>query len=455
MERWKNGVAGLILLCVFLCGCNVRQSDSVEKENEKITVTIRETGSEPGADESLPEVGTIELFALYEESGGEWWNEEENITQFAWGQALNVWESYITIYEATKDKTWLDKLTLQIDTFLGKRDMVTGKKDFNGFSLPAWSNTSNPAVYEGYCFSGETGLVLHPVLRFVELVRENSVQDYYEKADEYLQACIEALSIFDREVREKAAPDTVPQEACYDLWREEEGTGGVHGYYIGHLYYSCPEFASQGYVPDNMLPYNQSLSLVQCYPVLYRLTGEEFWKEKTEKSWNWLRDGIRKDGDIWWWYYSQYYNWNRARRILIWEMEAPENKMDFYEDYDGHYSVDLMFLIEAHKIGVVSDEELLEISKNKKQMGLSESGWAYVMNDDAVYETNNLKAAVYFDYFVRTLEDKEYIGIIFPELEKELAGQYAGAGLADMSTKVNGTCLRLLAAAVSALDGNK
>lgn len=397
----------------------------------------------------IPEVGTKELFYLYEEAGGEWWKNEENVTQFAWGQALNVWEAYITIYDATKDEIWLKKISEEIDVYLTKRDIYTGKKDINGYSLPAWSNTSDSSVYEGYYFPVETGLILHPILRFVEVVWENEAFLYYEKADEYIQACIDALAIFDKDVC-KSTTNIVSEAACYNLWREENGESGICGYYVGHLYYAVDEFATLGYISDSMLPYNQSLALAQCYPILYRLTGDNMWKEKTEKVWNWFQDGIQKDGDVWWWYYSKYYNWCRKNRVLIEESKVPDNKEDFYADYDGHYSIELMFLIEAHRSGIICDADLFEIGRNKKEMGLSENGWAYFMNDDTFHEENNLKAAVYFDYFVNTLGDYEYIEMIFPVLNEEICKEYAAGELAAVSTKVNGTCLRLLASAVSA-----
>lgn len=444
-------VMGLLCLMLLCVSCGVMRDSEITERREDEVFALEDWGTllpEKEGEILLPEVGSKELFYLYEEAGGEWWKNEEDVTQFAWGQALNVWEAYITIYDATKDEIWLKKLSEEIDMCLAKRDIYTGKKDINGYSLPAWSNTSDSSIYEGYYFPVETGLILHPILRFVEMVRENEVSTYYEKADEYVQACIDALAIFDNDIGESTT-NMVPKEACYNLWREEKGESGIHGYYVGHLYYAVDAFAAKGYVPDNTLPYNQSVALSQCYPILYRLTGEDIWKEKTEKSWNWFRDGIQKEGEIWWWYYSQYYNWCRKNRVLIWESKVPESKEDFYADYDGHYSVELMFLIEAHRSGIICDADLIEIGRNKKEMGLAENGWAYVMNDDTIHESNNLKAAVYFDYFVNTLDDYGYIEMVFPVLNEEICRQYERGELAAMSTKVNGTCLRLLASAVS------
>lgn len=239
----------------------------------------------------------------------------------------------------------------------------------------------------------------------------------------------------------------IPEEACQDLWRERViETGDVLGYYVGHKYYENEYFQKRDYVSGNPLPYNQSLSIAQCFPVLYRISGDEIWKEKAEKSWNWFRRGIREEEDICWWYYSEYYNWCKSSAVPIENAVAPEDGIDYYEDYEGHYSIDLMFIIEAHKIGVVDDSMLSMINENKKSMALSGDGWPVVMTKEA-YGQNNLKAAVYFDYFVSTLQEFEYIDKVFPVLGNELKRQYENGVFADNSTGINGTCLRLLSSA--------
>lgn len=135
-------------------------------------------------------------------------------------------------------------------------------------------------------------------------------------------------------------------------------------------------------------------------------------------------------------------------------MSPPEDGKGYYEDYEGHYSVDLMFIIEAHKIGVVDDNELEMISINKKQMGLSENGWPLLMKKESG-GNNNLKAAVYFDYFIFALNDSEYRGIIYPILCEELKDQCDNNTFASYSTGINGTCLRLLVSAYVAENRKK
>ncbi len=291
------------------------------------------------------------------------------------------------------------------------------------------------------------GLIIYPILRFVETVKEDNILTFEEKANEYLKASIDVLSVLDLDVDEYNNFE-IPVDACQDLWRERQEESGMKlGYYVGHNFYNDDYFKDNGFITGNPLPYNQSLSVAQCYPVLYRILGDAIWKEKSEKSWNWFREtGFDKTDDISWWYYSEYFNWCRTNAEPIRNVAPPEDGSDYYEDYEGHYSIDLMFIIEIHKIGMIDDDKLSEISRNKKEMGLSSDGWLKTMNISSNGDYN-LKTAVYFDYFVCSLEDNEYLDIVFPIIRDEMERQYSNGIFADNSSNVNGTCLRLLTSA--------
>ena len=341
----------------------------------------------------------------------------------------------------------LKRLPVGLDDFKKIRENQFYYVDRNGMELPSWSYTSDSALYEPYHSPVMIGLIVYPILRFVEFVKKDNITQFEEMADEYLAASIDALSVIDLDV--DAFDDyVIPRSACQDMWRERTEYGIKLGYYVGHNYYDEDYFKDRGFVSGNPLPYNQSLSVAQCYPVLYRILGDSIWLEKTEKSWNWFRrTGFDTTGEIWWWYYSEYYNWCRSNATPIRTVAPPDDKEGYYEDYEGHYSVDLTFIIEAHKIGVVDDDLLFEISKNKKDMGLTSSGWLKTMNTESHDGAYNLKAAVYYDYFTHNLNDTDYRDIVFPVLRDEIERQYKNGVFADNSTNVNGTCLRLLVSA--------
>ena len=457
-----------IILVALLSSCGPAESVEAERVSNHPTESITENGrscdeetesvedaseekTESHTEEYCPipqrSLGSYELFELYEAEGDGWWSEQVNdVKKYAWSQALSVWNSYLSVYESTKETKWLKKISMQIDDLLMHRDHLMGRVDWRGYSLPSWSSTNDPEKYDPYHQPVLIGLLVYPILRFTEIVRSDQLEHYYDEADRYLQAALDALAVLDHDIWKYNPASSIPEEACLDLWREEKEAYGTIGYYVGHLYYAEPYFAERRYLPDQMLPYNQSLSVAMCFPVLYRITKDDIWKEKTQCSWRWLYNDIVKD-EIWWWYYSRYYNWCRVDRILSTEAPVPENKSSFYEDYRGHYSIDILFVIEGHKIGAVSDEDLLKISENKKKMGLSGDGWKETMNVDAA-GGNNLQAAAFFDYFALCTQDTEYRDIVYPVLSKVVEEQYKRNRLADPSTGVNGTCLRLIASAI-------
>lgn len=442
----------LLCACIVLGGCSSEISETTDIPIENIEILKKDDEKLFWFSDEYLYIGSYELVKQYEEAGGEWYAGTEDIYDYAWAQCMNVWNSYISLYETSHDIRWLEKLSMQIDETLDKRDIITGQEDRNGYSLPSWSYTTDSQIYKPYHNPVMIGLIVYPMLRFVEVVKDENIKQFEREADYYLQASIDALSVLDAEVN-KFNSDVISREACQDLWRERRSDLGVfYGYYIGHLYYAEDYFKERGYVDDNPLPYNQCLAVTQCFPVLYRILGDTIWKEKTEKAWNWFKEtGIDGEGGVIWWYYSEYYNWCRDVAQPIRDVEQPENGNDYFEDYEGHYSIDLMFIIEAHKIGIVNNESLKQISKNKMNMGLSQQGWPRVMNISA-NEEYNLKAAVYFDYFVQTLNQKEYIDIVFPVLRDEMERQYSEGIFASNATKINGTCLRLLSSAYAAAE---
>lgn len=428
----------LLCICLSITGCGL---------NDDHIIADGDGGGIYSFLNDYSDVGTYELVVQYESAGGMWYSEIDDIYNYAWTQCLNVWNSYISLYESSGDVMWLEKLSDQIDDILEKRDSVSHKVDRNGMELPSWSYTSDSALYKPYHNPVMIGLIVYPILRFVESVKKGNITQFEKKADEYLAASIDALSVIDLDV--DAFDDyVIPRSACQDMWCERTESGIKLGYYVGHNYYDEDYFKDRGFVSRNPLPYNQSLSVAQCYPVLYRILGDLIWLEKTKKSWNWFRKtGFDTTGEIWWWYYSEYYNWCRTNATPIRTVAPPDDKEGYYEDYEGHYSIDLMFIIEAHKIGVVDDDLLFEISKNKKNMGLTSSGWLKTMNTESNDGEYNLKAAVYYDYFVHNLNDTDYRDIVFPVLRDEIERQYKNGVFADNSTNVNGTCLRLLVSA--------
>lgn len=65
----------------------------------------------------------------------------------AWGESY-VMASFVTMYEATDDTAYLDRLVQHADSVLARRDSVVGTKDYRGRSLPGWSAGEHYSIGE-------------------------------------------------------------------------------------------------------------------------------------------------------------------------------------------------------------------------------------------------------------------------------------------------------------------
>lgn len=181
----------LLCFCFFLSGCLANTAGNDFHDLKEIQIKLQQkqkSGREREAyffSDDFSYIGSYELVKQYE-SGGGWYSEEEDIYKYSWSQCLNVWNSYISLYETSHDIVWLDKLSEQIDDVLGRRDCITGNNDGNGFSLSSWSYTADKGKYESYHNPVMIGLIVYPIARFVEEVELNNIKQFEHKADLYL-----------------------------------------------------------------------------------------------------------------------------------------------------------------------------------------------------------------------------------------------------------------------------
>ncbi len=77
-------------------------------------------------------------------------------------------DAFVTLYEKTKDVSWLKQLVPYADAQLAQRDSVTGKRDYRGRLAPAWQEKS------GYVWVGTTGEVFEPMVRFAADVQADA-----------------------------------------------------------------------------------------------------------------------------------------------------------------------------------------------------------------------------------------------------------------------------------------
>lgn len=181
---------------------------------------------------------------------GAWYIGENNEDALlAWGESY-VLSSLAAMYRATNHPMYLDRLAEHIDAVLAQRDDARGVTDYRGMSGACWRNISYQP--EPYCYAVHTGMLVTPMLEFVQLVRDSpwatqadaGGETFEQKADRYLVAAQESVAVHEFE------------------WNDAG-------------YYRFP--ADAAFLPSagNVQPLNQSNALGRAHILLASLTGDE------------------------------------------------------------------------------------------------------------------------------------------------------------------------------------
>lgn len=80
--------------------------------------------------------------------------------QLAWGESYAMM-GYVDMYQATKDRKYLDKLAEHADVLLAKRDSERGVLDYMGRALPGWTAAAHYSIGEVALLDGAGHPTLH------------------------------------------------------------------------------------------------------------------------------------------------------------------------------------------------------------------------------------------------------------------------------------------------------
>ncbi|RJQ29718.1 MAG: hypothetical protein C4589_04475 [Peptococcaceae bacterium] len=214
-------------------------------------------------------------------NGGNWFKDANNDqATLAWGESY-VMDAYVTMYDATGDTRYLDKLVTHANAVLAQRDSVRGVTDYRGLSLPAWRNGRYTKDGEYYIFAVHTGMITYPLARFAQIVAADpSLQNYQAAAATFLQAAKDAVAVHD------------------DEW-VDRGDTGYYQFRAGAPY----KQAGLG------LPFNQYLALARTELVLYQVTGDARYLDRVQKMFRHFKSYLVTDPAIdgYKWQYSAFY----------------------------------------------------------------------------------------------------------------------------------------------------
>ena len=267
-----------------------------------------EAPTQPAPQDAIA-VGAIEFFAKAEAAVvPDGYTKSANASQLAWGESY-VLMAYLSMYEATGDRAYLQRFLEHADRVLVRRDDRTGVGDeLRGRVMPAWSTTKYTKD-KRYAWIAHTGMITYPMARWVYLAKTDDVLggQYPEQIRRYEQDIVETVSAFD------------------DCWRDGpgDGEGYYHSVYLGKA-----------------LPLNMQNAFGRTLVALWLATGDETYRRRAEKLARYFKNRITKDGDRYVWAY--------------WPADSTR-----IEDV-SHAAINVDFAFVCYRAGIVFDKADME-----------------------------------------------------------------------------------------------
>ncbi len=170
----------------------------------------------------------------------------------AWSQSY-LMQAYAEMFRATGDEGYLSKLYDHINSVIRNRDDFRGKLDYKGDLVPAWGTDRYTRDKAWIHFVVHTGMIIYPMLEFVQLIREHGIKTLKDAAEAVLARVRESADYHDGQ---------------WVIVIQETGFG----------LYTYPEdyYRKSNYV----VPLSQQAAIGRSLILLWRLTGEERYYEK-------------------------------------------------------------------------------------------------------------------------------------------------------------------------------
>ncbi|RLB02350.1 MAG: hypothetical protein DRG59_12800, partial [Deltaproteobacteria bacterium] len=236
-------------------------------------------------------------------------NHLDTLGYLSWRQS-RIFESYLNIYEATQDLSWLEKFVQQADLILSHRD------DHLWGGAPAWSslkylktgwNKPEPLLVNN-------AMIIYPLARFDALVLNKvTLSAFHNVALWYMSNVSETVDYFQQWY-------IVDEEAGYYLIQDAE--------FVNH--------------PGINAPFNWNAAMGRVLLALYDATGRVAYLKQARALAQTLKAGLNvMDNDSYCWHY--------------WFGEGYE-RYKSTEDV-SHGALDVQFALACHEHGIVFDAQ--------------------------------------------------------------------------------------------------
>jgi hypothetical protein len=189
----------------------------------------------------------------------------------AWGTSYLL-EAYLDMYEATRNRGYLDKFMILADALTKRTDIQRDLADYKGRKRVGWGAVKYSKAGERVVWLAHSGMITYPLARFVMIANRSPALSGLADMTRRLRDLTEAaLHEFDRQ------------------WRYDSSSGS--GYYVFED--SDPIKVSAG--PETPVPFNQQLAAGGAFIVLWKLTGNSGYQQKAEGLARHFKGHLRMD----------------------------------------------------------------------------------------------------------------------------------------------------------------
>jgi len=207
-----------------------------------------------------------------------WATHIKNLTNedgsLAWARSRDMM-ALVVMYDATGEPWYLDWLGRYAEAVMAARDDIAGKTDADGASNPGWG-ASRYGEGKRKVYLVHSGLILQPILEYVLRVGKSADGAAADslRIGKLVERCVETLRWHDYQLDPKPAEG----ESVYMSGNEE-----IERRYLWQ-------------------PYNRQGILARDFYLLYKITGEEEYRRRSEKLYAFFKNRLERtpsDAYIW------------------------------------------------------------------------------------------------------------------------------------------------------------
>ncbi|MCK4967360.1 hypothetical protein KAS50_10015, partial [bacterium] len=270
---------------------------------------------------------------------------------FCWRAAVRM-EQYIKNYELTKNKEWLDWGFKYCDFLISNMD--EGPDGYKGWIGPYLEERDK----KDYWLDSHVGdaLLIYSILDFAILVSEDkSLKKIYgEKAKAYTEI---------------AKKDLIEKWDKRNTWHEC-GPYGAYTY-VGKFYVTPDNLKEWKYVDKETnlgrnQPFNKQNKMALTCIRLYKLTGDNFYRDRAEKIFLRMKRTFQ--------YFDDHYVWNYWEPFGLWDIDLEKKNhihwVGVHPYRSGYTAGEEHQIVDAYHNGIVFDEQDIQriINTNLKVM---------------------------------------------------------------------------------------